>query len=374
MTDIKVSSAFDAGNIVVNDASDPSNIRLSIRKDTNSDFYQWFYYRLSGARNTDCNMVIENAGGAAYTGGWKDYKACASYDRETWFRVDSSFDNDQLIISHRPELDRIFYAYFATYSMERHADLIAEVGTHPDVSVSVIGETIEGQTLDKISVGTGDKNIWLIARQHPGESMAEWWMEGFLARLLDDDDALSRVLRQKARFHIIPNMNPDGSRHGNLRTNAAGSNLNREWDKASIQSSPEVYYTIKAMNAARPDFCLDVHGDEALPYNFIAGSEGIPDYTKKQAENQRNFLEAYKRSSPDFQTEVGYPVSAAGKANLSMCTNWTAQEYGCLAMTLEMPFKDNKNLPDPEFGWSPDRCAKLGSAALDPIMAVLDAL
>jgi len=43
-------------------------------------------------------------------------------------------------------------------------------------------------------------------------------------------------------------------------------------------------------------------------------------------------------------------------------------------MTLEMPFKDNKNLPDPEFGWSPDRCAKLGSAALDPIMAILDAL
>ena len=24
------------------------------------------------------------------------------------------------------------------------------------------------------------------------------------------------------------------------------------------------------------DFCLDVHGDEELPYNFIAGAEGIP--------------------------------------------------------------------------------------------------
>lgn len=374
MTNITISSAFDAGNIIVNDATDASNIRLSIRKDTHSDFYQWFHFRLTGARDQACNLVIENADGAAYTGGWENYRACASYDRETWFRVDTSFSDGNLTISHTPELDSIYYAYFAPYSMDRHADLIAEVGTHPDVSVSVIGETIEGQTMDLVKVGEGDKKIWVIARQHPGESMAEWWMEGFLARLLDDDDPLARVLRDKATFYIIPNMNPDGSRHGNLRTNAAGSNLNREWDKATIQSSPEVYYTIEAMNAARPDLCLDVHGDEALPYNFIAGAEGIPGYTDKQAKNLETFLTAYKTSSPDFQTKVGYPVTAPGKANLAMCTNWTAHEYDCLAMTLEMPFKDNANLPDEEYGWSPDRCAKLGSAVLDPILAVVEDL
>ncbi len=374
MTDFHINAGFDSGNIIVNDASDHANIRLAIRKDTNSDFYQWFHFRLTGAKDKTCLMVIENAEGAAYTGGWEDYRACASYDRETWFRVDTSYENGELIISHTPELDSVYYAYFAPYSMDRHADLIAEVGTHPDVSVSVLGETIEGQSMDCVTVGTGEKTMWVIARQHPGESMAEWWMEGFLARLLDDDDPLARVLREKATFHIIPNMNPDGSRQGNLRTNAAGSNLNREWDKASIQSSPEVYYTILAMNAARPDLCLDVHGDEALPYNFIAGAEGIPGYTDKQAKNQATFLEAYKRSSPDFQTKVGYPVSAPGQGNLSMCTNWTAHEYDCLAMTLEMPFKDNANLPDEEFGWSPDRCAKLGGAVLDAMMAVVDEL
>jgi len=374
MTKLNISCAFDSGNILVSDISDPSDIRLNIRKDTNSDFYQWFHFRLSGARDQACNMVIENASDAAYTGGWENYRACASYDRETWFRVDTAYEDGKLIISHTPELDSIYYAYFAPYSMERHADLVAEVGTHPDVTLSIIGETIEGQSLDVVSIGEGSKTIWVIARQHPGESMAEWWMEGFLARLLDDDDPVARVMRSKATFHIIPNMNPDGSRLGNLRTNAAGSNLNREWDKATIQSSPEVYYTIKAMNAARPDLCLDVHGDEALPYNFIAGAEGIPGYTKKQAEDLDSFLKAYKTASPDFQTKIGYPKTAAGKANLAMCTNWTAHAYDCLSMTLEMPFKDNANLPDDEFGWSPDRCAKLGGAVLDATMAVVDQL
>ncbi len=374
MTHLHITSAFDGGNILVHDAKSPDNIRLAIRPDNASDFYQWFYYRVSGARDIPCRMVIENASGAAFKGGWDGYKACASYDRETWFRVDTAYENDQLVISHTPELDSIYYAYFAPYSMERHADMIAEVGMHPDVTLSVLGQSVEGQDMDCVTVGTGDKNIWVIARQHPGETMAEWWMEGFLARLLDDDDPVARLLRSKASFKIIPNMNPDGGCRGNLRTNYAGANLNREWNKASVQSSPEVYHTIAAMRRAKPDLCLDVHGDEALPYNFIAGAEGIPGYTEAQAKNLADFLEAYKRSSPDFQTKMGYATSAPGTGNLSMCTNFTAHEFNCLAMTLEMPFKDNADLPDEDFGWSPERCAHLGGAVLDPMLAVVDQL
>ena len=374
MTEIHISCAFDGGNIIVHDCKNPAHIRLAIRPDNASDFYQWFYFRVAGAKGQPCHFHIENADGAAYTGGWENYSACASYDRETWFRVPARYEGGELIIDHTPELDSIYYAYFAPFSMERHADLIAEAGLHPDVSLRVLGTTIEGQALDCLSIGSGDKTIWVIARQHPGETMAEWWMEGFLARLLDDDDPVSRVMRSKARFHIIPNMNPDGGRQGNLRTNFAGANLNREWNKASLQSSPEVYHTLEAMNADRPDMVLDVHGDEALPYNFIAGAEGIPSWSEKQAKNQADFLEAYKTASPDFQTKHGYAVSKPGEGNLSMCTNYTAETYDCLSMTLEMPFKDNADLPDSEFGWSPDRCARLGGAVLDAMLAVVDAL
>ena len=371
---VTISAAFDGGNIIVHSADEPSNIRLSIRKDNASDFYQWFYYRVSGVRNEDLRMVLENAKTAAYTGGWEDYLACASYDRETWFRVETSYKDGELIISHTPEQDAIYYAYFAPYSMERHADLIASCLQEGGVRHRVLGQTIQGQDLDCLSVGEGDKTLWVIARQHPGETMAEWWMEGFLARLLDEDDPVARVLRQKATFHIVPNMNPDGSKNGNLRTNEAGANLNREWGVSNIQSSPEVYYTLAAMDADKPDMCLDVHGDEALPYNFIAGSEGIPNYTEKQAQNLADFLSAYKTASPDFQTKFGYPKTAAGKGNMTYCTNYVAQTYDCLAMTLEMPFKDNANLPDSDYGWSPERCAKLGAAALDPMLAVIDKL
>ena len=50
--------------------------------------------------------------------------------------------------------------------------------------------------------------------------------------------AIAQRLLQHAVFYVVPNMNPDGSVRGNLRTNAAGANLNREWMTPSLETSP----------------------------------------------------------------------------------------------------------------------------------------
>jgi murein tripeptide amidase MpaA len=369
---LSITDRFDSGNIIVKSSSDPRSVELEIRRDHQSDFFQWFHFRVTGAKGAYLSMRIGNASEAAYLDGWTDYQACASYDRDTWFRVETRYEDGALIINHEPELDTIWFAYFAPYSMERHQDLIAWAQAHPDVELEVLGETLDGQTIDCLTIGNGDKTIWITARQHPGESMAEWWVEGFLNRLLDDADPVARRLREAVTFHVIANMNPDGSRRGHLRTNAKGINLNREWDKASQENSPEVFHVLQAIRKTGVDLHLDVHGDEGLSYNFIAGGEGAPNFTEADGA----MLQAYKASleaiSPDFQTTHGYDVDAPGSADLSICTNYMVNEFRCLAMTLEMPFKDNADLPDPLHGWSPDRCRKLGAANLDAMLAVLD--
>ena len=58
---------------------------------------------------------------------------------------------------------------------------------------------------------------------------------------------------------------------------------------------------------------------------------------------------------------------------MTLCSNWVAEEFGCLALTLEMPFKDNADRPDPTFGWSPDRCRAFGAGHLEAMAAVLGA-
>src|SRR5213078_828999 len=112
-----------------------------------------------------------------------------------------------------------------------------------------LGQTLDGRELDYFKFDGGPLQVWLYARQHPGESMAEWWMEGALEVLCDHADPIARVLRSRCRLHVVPNCNPDGSFRGHLRTNAAGVNLNREWHEPSAEKSSEVLAIRNAMDA-----------------------------------------------------------------------------------------------------------------------------
>ena len=159
-------------------------------------------------------------------------------------------------------------------------------------------------------------------------------------------------------------MNPDGSRRGHLRTNAVGVNLNREWHAPTMERSPEVVFVRAAMDETGVDFAMDVHGDEAIPAVFIAGFEGIPSITDRQLALSHRYRDTLAARTHDFQTRLGYPVATTGKANLSMSTNQVAERFGAVAMTLEMPFKDNDDLPDADFGWSPARSMQLGRDCL----------
>ena len=70
---IQITSGFDAGNILVDACSDPNDIRLRIRKDNNSDFLQWFYFRAVGIAGTPNQFNIINADDTTYPAGWENY-------------------------------------------------------------------------------------------------------------------------------------------------------------------------------------------------------------------------------------------------------------------------------------------------------------
>ncbi len=372
---IQIDAAFDSGNIEVL-SIDGATARLAIRKDAHSDFYQWFHFRVAGAQGRELTLRITGLAGSAYPDGWPGYRAAVSEDRDFWGRADSSYDADEdggtLTIRYRPLGNLAWFAYFAPYSMERHHDLVAAMAEADGVDYRVLGYSLDGQAIDCLELGEGDKQVWLYARQHPGESMAEWWMEGALECLTDPADPIARRLRQLCRFHIVPNANPDGSRRGHLRTNAAGANLNREWAEPSAERSPEVLAIRNAMDATGVHFAMDVHGDEAIPHVFLAGFEGIPSWTEAQQSGFDRYKAILKRRTPDFQTRHGYPVAGKGRANLTMSTNHVAERFGCTAMTLEMPFKDNDDLPCPAQGWSPERSKLLGRDCLGALLEWLE--
>ena len=385
-----ISSNFDSGNIVVVDASDPSNIQLRLREEPftqcptdNRSHKQWFHFKASNLKDVPCTFNIVDAGEASYAQDYTGYWACCSYDRQTWTRAPTEFDGTTLSIKITPTHDAIWLAYFAPYSYERHQDLIASCNQSPFCTGKVIGQTLDGRDLDLLKIGTGPRVVWSIARQHPNEPQGEFWMEGLLRRLLDKDDAIAAHLRAEATFYIVPNMNPDGAIRGHLRTNASGANLNREWSSTggeeyiapTLERSPEVYYLLQEVDRTGCDCFLDIHGDEELPYNFIAGPQGVPNYGPRLAHLLNVLCSAYARACPFFQVGHGYDAAEDGAANLAMCTNQIASRFDCLAITLEMPYKDLVEHPDPgNEGWNPKRCDRLGAAMLDALQAVLPLL
>jgi len=376
MTDtIRIDAVFDSGNIEVLETAG-ATARLSIRKDNQSEFNQWFHFRVSGAAGRELVLRITGLNGSAYPAGWPGYRACVSEDRDYWGRAETAFDrnedNGTLTIRYRPESDIAWFAYFAPYSLERHHDLVAQAAASEGVSYRCLGQSLDGRAIDCLELGEGPTQVWLYARQHPGESMAEWWMEGALDCLTDPADPVGRTLRSKCRLHLVPNCNPDGSFRGHLRTNAVGINLNREWETPSAEKSPEVLAIRNAMDESGVDFAMDVHGDEAIAAVFLAGFEGIPSWTDELGAAYNRYRSILQRRTPDFQTAKGYPVARAGQANLTMSTNQLAERYGACAMTLEMPFKDNDDLPDAAQGWSPERSRLLARDCLAALVEWLE--
>jgi murein tripeptide amidase MpaA len=366
---MEISSQFDSGAIEVV-GIDGADAELSIRRDvrgdgTASEFLQWFHFRVSGAERTGARLRFLNAGEATYPNGWQDYRAVASHDRRRWCRIPTAFDGHVLTVDVPATPAPTYIAYFEPYSWERHLALLADSCSR-GAQLRRLGASVLGRDLDVLLVGQG-RPVWIIGRQHPGETMAEWFIEGLLERLLAPADPVARELRRLAAFHIVPNMNPDGSVLGNLRTNAAGANLNREWLEPSPTRSPEVKAVRDAMHAAGCAAFFDIHGDENLPYVFVAGCEMLPSFTGRQSAEQKAFSDDFAALSPDFQTEHGYEASKYKDDVLKLASKYVGHTFGCLSLTLEMPFKDNANAPDAETGWSGARSARLGAAMLGAI-------
>lgn len=370
LSPLQIDCDFDSGNIQVLDASDPHLVRLAIRPDTHSGHFQWFHFKVSGLTQGQTHRFsFDNAHQSSYKNAWDGYHAVASYDQQNWFRVPSSFDGKALAFDFTAEQPEAWFAYFEPYPRARHNQLIERALKIPGVELLASGRSVQGRDIPllRASKGAGAKRkLWLIAQQHPGEHMAEWFMEGVIDRLEGNDATLQRLLAQ-ADLYLIPNMNPDGAFLGHLRTNFKGKDLNRAWQDASVELSPEVFFAQSQMKLHGVDAFIDVHGDEEIPHVFTAACEGNPGYTPRIARLEEQFRSTLCSVTKDFQTVHGYTRDQPGQANMTLACNAVGQTYDCLSLTLEMPFKDHDDKPDARCGWSGARSKALAGAVLETL-------
>lgn len=364
---LQISADFDSGNIEVIDARDPLDIRLAIRPDRESAHFQWFHFKATSLQvGQRYGFSLQNAAQSSYNQAWTGYHAVASYDQRTWFRVPSEFDGQALRFALEAQHTQVWFAYFEPYSRERHEALINRAVMEAGLQLLAVGKSCEGREIPLLRKGDGSegkRRLWLIAQQHPGEHMAQWFMEGVIDRLQAADPQIQALLAV-ADLYLVPNMNPDGAYHGHLRTNARGRDLNRAWQDSSAEYTPEVFFVQQQMDKHGVDLFIDVHGDEEIPYVFTAACEGNPGYTPRIADLERTFRDLLCACTADFQAVHGYALDKPGEANMTLACNSVGERFDCLSLTLEMPFKDHDAAPDSHTGWNGQRSARLGADVL----------
>lgn len=90
--------------------------------------------------------------------------------------------------------------------------------------------------------GNGKYCVFIIGRQHPGESNSSYVIKGTIDQLLSGQETAMKMLKY-SDFVIIPMVNPDGVVAGNFRTSLLGKDLNRLFKSKDTTLIPEIEMT-----------------------------------------------------------------------------------------------------------------------------------
>jgi hypothetical protein len=262
-----INSNFDSGNInelTKYQSNNIINIEVEINKDPypshiKNKYKYWYYFKVDNLEiNKTLTIILKNINNIE--GDWKGFKAPYSYNNEDWFRIENtSIDliNKTITWTIKPKKRVIWFAYYPPYPFKRSETIAKKYKS------SVLGN-VNNKPIYYIKKGTGNKHVWILARQHPGETIGSWMLEGFLKKLFKRKN---KFLFQHFTFHIIINANPLGTINGNWYTTPDGINLNRDWIK---KKSKNVQIIAKEILKTECYLCIDLHGDEGSFKHFIA--------------------------------------------------------------------------------------------------------
>jgi murein tripeptide amidase MpaA len=372
---MRVSANFYGGNIELLGITAGNDVELAIRPDPVPGFRQWWYFSISCGPDEVKRLVIANAADTLVPMGWPGYQAFRSLDNAAWTRVPTTYADGRLVIEHAPAAGPVWYAYFPPYLEADRDRLLAFCRADARASVGILAPVGPDDALDLVEAGSEAPDalhVWAVCRQHPGEVQASWWADGFLRRLLDPADAGALNVLRRARVHVVPNMNPDGSRLGHHRCNRHGRNLNASWNAATLDASPAVRAVLDRMAVTGIDFCLDVHADEELPYVFVANVDRIVPPAPAIAAICDSFQAALGAADPAFRPRSGYVRPHTLAAPLSFCAPHIMHAFRVPALTLELPYK---KIEDPSGGiseYAVPGCVATGRACLTALSRVLD--
>jgi zinc carboxypeptidase len=257
-----------------------------------------------------------------------------SADGDNWRAIPTELTADHgLKFTVSAPSGSLYVARLPPYRLSDLQNLLKRIRTSPLVSITKIGETVEGRDLEIVRVGHADAphRVLLRGRAHPWEPGGSWAIQGLVNRLLEGNADAGRYLKQFC-VYIMPMANKDGVVRGRTRFNQLGADLNRKWDKpadpavAPENAALETWLATMATQGRLPHLAIDLHNDSSGKLHVTRLNADLAEYLARM-----EVLEAVLRKHTWF-TE-GSRVSGNRTGTIE---EGLVERYGIDACVLEL--------------------------------------
>ena len=277
-----VHSGFEGARLERVEQVAPAHFRCYLRGDVDQDGRNrqanWYYFRIDGARGREVTIDLTGLPGeynyqpnrGAVT---RDTVPVWSDDNVHWRHFENTeFDavEPRLRLRVTPARNRFWVAHVPPYTNVHLKRLMTGYRRSPYLQIDSEASMPLFTITDQKAEERTKKVIWLMFRQHAWETGSSWAGEGAV-RFLVSANAEAGRMRRAAIFKIFPMADPAGVRQGNVRFNAAGFDLNRNWDVDDAVEMPEIaaqkQAVLKWVDSGRPvDLFLSLHNTETSEY------------------------------------------------------------------------------------------------------------
>lgn len=298
----------------------------------------WYGFRIWADDSVTVNLEL------SYTGGRHRYRPEISYDNgKTWHSADSTrYSRDPETLNGLISLDvgpePIWISAQIPQTTKEFQYWAEQLAQKPFIQRSVAGNTHQGRPIYQLKLSERSEEpvkgvILIFGRQHPPE------IPGYLTGLhfieeLASGSELAIQFRKYFDIWAYPMMNPDGADNGHWRTNAAGIDLNRDWQHFNQPENASVRRSILPL-LKRDDrkvfYSIDFHSTgKTIFYPINKEIDTFPHlFTYRWADRIADELACIELEVEPFPTDS--PIAK----------NWTHKTFGIDAVTFEV----SDNLP-----------------------------
>jgi hypothetical protein len=279
---------FDSGSLgpwSIDGDTVTASLTTNTMINTGDVYAYWMHLELGGALDRTVVVEIEGVDGNPFFGDHpEENQVVWSCDGSTWARVEdhgySPLAGGTHRFTHRYPCDTPRIATFFPYPWEALDRWTRVAGKNPSASLTILGQSPQGRDIyelritDSAQPDAGKPTVFILGRQHAGETAGSYQLTGLVDHLLSGEPEAQPLL-DGLIWRVVPMLNPDGVYLGHSRATSLLRDPNADWANDSSVEVSLVRAHIEAL-APRPDMVLDWHNqvNDTRWHDFVYSPSG----------------------------------------------------------------------------------------------------